>query len=372
MFTKNPANTGGVTIRLADDRDQMRWDEYVLAHAQGLAYHLYSWKRAVEEAYKFSGEYFLAEKEDRICGILPLVHLGLPLGIHNRLVSLPYCDAAGVLADNASIRKSLLFNALDLAFERGFKKLEVRSGTALSQEPGSDSSQSTANVPPHGKVRLLLALPEGSEKLLATFKAKLRSQVRKPMRDGLYVKFGGQELLHTFYVVFAENMRDLGSPVHSKTWIQAILKHYGPRAICGVVFLPDGSPAACGIILCHKRTVSIPWASSLRRFNHFNPNMLLYWSFLEYAADNEYEVFDFGRSAPEEGTYKFKSQWGAEPYPLFWVQWALGSGKDVPEGTEIGFGQSGKARALAERIIRNMPVPVSIFCGSRIRKYIAL
>jgi hypothetical protein len=42
------------------------------------------------------------------------------------------------------------------------------------------------------------------------------------------------------------------------------------------------------------------------------------------------EVFDFGRSTPGEGTFKFKEQWGAEPVPLHWEYW-LASGDDLPD-----------------------------------------
>ena len=208
---------------------------------------------------------------------------------------------------------------------------------------------------------------------MASFKSKLRSQVRKPGRDGLYARLGGLELVDDFYPVFEENMRDLGSPVHSKEWIKSILEAYDSRARCGLVYMPDGSPAACGIILLHDYTVSIPWASSLRRFNRYSPNMLLYWSFLEYAADNGFAFFDFGRSTPGEGTYKFKEQWGARPEPLAWMQINPGSGKVEPirQGNDQERAQSG-LRNIAEKIFQSMPVPAATFVGSRIRKYISL
>lgn len=80
----------------------------------------------------------------------------------------------------------------------------------------------------------------------------------------------------------------------------------------------DETPIGCGIILMTGKQVSIPWASTLRRYNNLSPNMLLYWNFLKYAADTGHNLFDFGRSTLGEGTYKFKAQWGAEPHTLYW------------------------------------------------------
>ena len=220
---------------------------------------------------------------------------------------------------------------------------------------------------------MLLKLPESSGALLTSFKSKLRSQVRKPAKDGLSSKLGGEDLLGSFYGVFTENMRDLGSPVHSKEWIRSVLRFFGPRARCGVVFMPDGSPAAAGIILCHDRVVSIPWASSLRRFNRSNPNMLLYWGFLEHAADNGYAFFDFGRSTPGEGTYRFKEQWGASPHPLHWVRIETRNGTVQPICLQdSGQAAPSRSRQMAEKVFQSLPVPMATFVGSRIRKYISL
>lgn len=74
----------------------------------------------------------------------------------------------------------------------------------------------------------------------------------------------------------------------------------------------------------------MPWASSLREYNHLSPNMMLYWKVLSYAADNGFKKFDFGRSTPHEGTYQFKMQWGAQPIQLYWHYW-LSQGDALPE-----------------------------------------
>ena len=213
---------------------------------------------------------------------------------------------------------------------------------------------------------MLLPLSMDAESLMSGFKSKLRSQVRKPRKDGLNAEIGGVEMLDDFYPVFVENMRDLGSPVHSKRWLQNVLQAYGSRAKCCVVYMPDGEPAAGGVILCHSQTVSMPWASALRHLNRWNPNMLLYWTFLEYAANQGYAFFDFGRSTPGEGTYRFKEQWGAKPEPLFWQNISF-NGSQAEEQT-IEKSKFDKAIQYWQKL----PVPVTRVFGPRIRKYISL
>lgn len=353
-------------ITLAGPSDKDRWDAYVLKHSQGIAYQLFAWKEAVEKAYGFKGFYLMAGNGNKISGILPLIRVNLPF-TSGSLVSLPYCDAAGPLADSPDIEHQLISEALNLARIMGIRTVSIRSTSPLAGfEPDTTLNRS--------KVRMLLRLPDNSEKLLASFKAKLRSQVKKPFKDGLSVRSGGVELLNEFYPLFAENMRDLGSPVHSRNWIKQILCRYKNRAILFLVKMPDQTPAAGGILLCHPHMVSVPWASSLRRFNSWNPNMMLYWAFLKFAADNHYPLFDFGRSTPDEGTFGFKKQWGANPAPLHWADFKTAGRckhKLQPVANTISADGSEK-RKLAESMIIKMPISVFKAFGNMTRRYISL
>lgn len=353
-----------MNIRLAQHEDKQLWNEYVVSHPHGLAYHRFAWKEAVERAYRFACPYLLAEEGGAVRGVLPLVHLKPP-ALGGTLVSLPYCDVGGVLADGPEAEGALLDRARSLAGKLGARAVELREAVpgpgSLPGGPGADRIG--------GKVRMVLDLPGSSEALLAGFKSKHRSQVRKPERDGLTPRLGGGELLDPFYRVFAENMRDLGSPVHSRRWVESVVSAYGEDCRVGVVQLPDGTPAAGGVILLHPGVVSIPWASALREWNRYNPNMLLYWSFLAFAADSGFPRFDFGRSTPGEGTFRFKEQWGARPEPLRWR-------RVTPEGgtAELGGADApgGLGRRSAEAVIRRLPVFLASCLGAAVRKYVSL
>jgi hypothetical protein len=84
----------------------------------------------------------------------------------------------------------------------------------------------------------------------------------------------------------------------------------------------DRQPVAASIVLWHRDTIEVPWASAIRDFNPLCPNVLLYWGMLRFATERGFRVFDFGRSTPDEGTFHFKRQWGAEASPLVWEHWS--------------------------------------------------
>ena len=315
-----------------------------------------------------------------VTGILPLVHLKQFL-FGNSLTSIPFFDIGGILANDTKTEQALLYKAIELAHKLKVDNIELRHIEPLhwldeSSKLKAQSSKGSASncelsamnwvfqTRSH-KVRMLLQLPESSEVLMKSFKAKLRSQIKKPIKEGLYVKIGGPELLKAFYKVFSINMRDLGSPVHSKKIIQNVLEEFSDNARTVLIY-KDKQPVACSLIVGFKDTLENPWASALREYSKLSPNMLLYWTMLEYACDNGYKYFDFGRSSPDEGTYKFKKQWGAKPVPFHWQYIYLKGGP--PESATSEKSKFEKAIQYWQKL----PVSVTNILGPWIRKYIGL
>ncbi len=342
-------------IRQAKNEDEAVWDRFVLSRTDAAPYHLFAWKKAIESAYGHKCYYLLAEDDKEVVGVLPIVHLKLPL-VLSKLVALPYCDVGGILCQNEDVQDRLLEFALQLMEQVKARDLELR-GNLFSSEARDLHFQEAYS----GKVRMLLNLPSSSEKLLAAFKAKLRSQIRKAEKNEVSFRWGGRDELDILYDIFCRNMHLLGSPVHAKSLFNNIFKQYTKNVRIGLVEY-SGKTIGMGILLTCNRIVSIPWASTLRDYNRLAPNMLLYWNLLKFAADSGYTTFDFGRSTAGEGTYRFKKQWGAEAHPLQW--WHSG----LPAESSAG----GKKRELAAQVWRKLPLPVANSLGPVLRKYISL
>jgi FemAB-related protein (PEP-CTERM system-associated) len=349
-----------IQIRQAELKDQFRWDEYVLSHSESSPYHLWAWKESIEKSYGHKAFYFCAEENGQIVGILPLFNLRLPL-LLNELTALPFCDVGNLFANSLNVQNLLIKKLNEFAKIIGARKSSLRGILNYSYSPDSN-----LYIEETSKVRMLLSMPSTSDTLFANFKSKLRSQIRKAEKNGVEFHWADLEGIDDFYAVYCCNMRNLGSPPHSRQWFTSIMANYKNRARIGMAKY-EGKCIGAGLILSTNTSTVIPWASTLREYNRLNPNMLLYWNFLKFSSNNGFLNFDFGRSTEGESTYRFKKQWGAQPIPLIW--YSLHKNYRRKDETEK---KESNTRNIAASTWKKLPLPVATYIGPHLRKYISL
>jgi serine/alanine adding enzyme len=339
-----------VTIR-RDAPDAMAV-RYAASHPGASAYHDPAWLRAIGRAFGHQTLCLTAHEGDDIVGMLPLV-LFDSLLFGRFAVSLPFVNYGGLLVDTAEAARALRDAAVEETTRAGGSYLELRHTERLCAEL----------TPRSHKVAMRLPLEAGIERQWLALDKKLRNQVRKAEKSGLTAHVGGAELVPEFYRVFARNMRDLGTPVYTRRWFDEVLATIDTARV--VVVRHEQQPVAAAIVHSHRGTMEVPWASAIRDFNPLCANVLLYWRLLSLAIETGAHTFDFGRSTPGEGTFKFKEQWGAVAHPLVWEYWTA-PGHAVPSlnpdnpkfSAAIAAWQRlpvAVATAIGPSIVRNIP-----------------
>lgn len=339
-----------MTVREIHQDESALWDTFVARHAEATPYHAYWWKAVFERAYALTALYLGVFADSRLVALLPAVVIGFPFR-RPHAVSLPFCNYAGWLFESGVDREAVKKDVLSFLSARGIATLEVRE---LGETQSSQCEEAT----------LRLALPQSSEQLWKSFDPKVRNLVRKAERMGLSMRWGVEQL-DEFFEVFGRNMADLGTPVHSKLFFQEILNALREDVDILTVRKNDRAIGAM-FLLKFRKQLTDPWASSLREFNALSPNMLLYWEALRYGADHNFGEFDFGRSHLNSGTYHFKSQWGALPYPLNYVTVSVEGGWR-PSSVETYRGSAGKAFSSVWKIL---PYFSTRWLGPKLRKYV--
>jgi FemAB-related protein (PEP-CTERM system-associated) len=266
---------------------------------------------------------------------------------------MPYFNYGGVCADNEINRNQLIEEAIKIADNLGASHIELRQGEMLNNGFPYKSE----------KVSMKLNLPCTIDELWKSFPSKLRSQIKVSQKSSVTARIGRMEELDNFYEVFSINMGHLGTPVYPKRFFKNIIEQFPECTWICSVYIGD-IPVASGFLVGFKNIMEIPWASSLRKCNKLGVNMLLYWTVLKFACEKGFTVFDFGRSTPGEGTFKFKEQWGAKPSPMPWHYWLRSNGT-IPEITP----RNPKYR-MAIELWKRLPIQVTRFLGPHIVKNI--
>jgi FemAB-related protein (PEP-CTERM system-associated) len=349
-------SNSSLTIQTISADESALWNQYVQQHSAHSPYHLFAWLAAIDAAYSHQVYYFVAKQNAKIVGVLPIVNIRIPFK-GSSLCSLPFCDVGGCLVDNEEIQTALELKATELKKQINAKAIEYRERAEVIDNTKFEGK----------KVSMLLPLPATSDELFSGFKAKLRSQIRKAEKNGLTYELGtNQHFIDEFYAVFSKNMLRLGSPVHSKKWIESICEQYKDQCIIAVVKL-DGIPVGSGIVLFSNHKASIPWASTRADYNRLSPNMMLYWALLKFVTEQGCNEFDFGRSTFNEGTFRFKQQWGAKPVLLEWRDDNI-----VTASKSDIVSSNSSIKSIVESIWKRLPLAVANIIGPKLRRYISL
>ena len=297
--------------------DLSAWDGYLAGTPGSTFCHLVGWREIMTDVMGHECLYAVSKDESGSWrGVLPMVRVKSPLFGHF-LVSMPFLNSGGPVGTPEG-RAELTAWAEGEAKRSRADLLELRSRLPV---PG-DLRVS------HRKITVHLPLPATSETLFKSFPSKLRSQIRRPQKEGLLSRFGAGERL-AFYEVFARTMRSLGTPVLPSRFFDRIATLFADSVEFGVIYRGD-EPVAAGCGFVWGGEFELTWAGSLREHSRVAPNMLLYWAFMERIVARHVPVFDFGRCTPGGGTHVFKRQWGGFDVDLPWAQWSSGRATGTP------------------------------------------
>ena len=353
MTSPHPGTAEKIEISEPTLGEARVWDRFVASQEAGSFCHLHGWKSVLEETLGCETLFRVARRANgEWAGVLPLVRVRSRLFGHY-LVSVPFLNYGGPLG-TPEARRELSAWAVQEAKASGADLLELR--TREEMEAGAAMQRHDR------KVTVVLPLPDSAKQLFEKgFPGKLRSQIRRPMKEGMEVRFGLDQI-DAFYSVFARNMRDLGTPVLPRSLFDAIGRTFPNEAVFGAVY-HEGQPVAAGAGFLHAGEFEMTWASSLREFNRLSPNMLLYWGFMEEMIGRGAAAFNFGRCTSGSGTHKFKLQWGGEDVPLPWLQWS-------PDGTDSTPSPDRPAYQKAVNAWQRLPLPVANRIGPFLAKRI--
>ena len=254
------------------------------------------------------------------------------------------CMAASWAVDKVA-RDALAAKAAALGEESGAAYVELRSQTAILPDWPTKSTV-------YATFRREMAEDEAEN--LKQIPRKKRADVRKGIKSDLDVTTGIDP--KTFHAVYAESVRNLGTPVFGRRFADAILAEFGDITELSMVS-HQGQPHAVLMSFDFKDQVLPYYGGSLPAARRSHAYDLLYWSLMRRAVGRGLRIFDFGRSKFGTGAFDYKTYWGFEPTPLHY-QYHLIKTSEIPDINPL----NPKFR-LMTRIWQKLPLPIANMIG---------
>jgi len=337
-----------------DQSLQSDWDTFVNENPTSTFYHLYGWKSVLSDIFNFK-PFYLLHRDDhgKIDGILP-TFLMKDILRRKYLISNPFSNFTGSCSNDKEIALKLNDEAKSLGKKLGVRYVELRGLNSIVDDSlPKKNSFYTLYLDIKGKTR---------QNQWDFLKSRNRGKIRKAEKFGLSF-FNDLNYLPEFYKVYSKNISDLGTPIFPIKYFQKVVQVFNNQVdLIGLKY--EGKVVSGMFLFKFKNLLSEPWVSSLSEYNRVYINNLLYWKAIEYAISNGFEIFDFGRSTIDTGTYSFKMQWGAQPIPLYY-QYILNKSKDIPK-----VDAKDNKYQMVINIWKKLPLPVASFCGPKIVRYL--
>ncbi|NII11170.1 FemAB family XrtA/PEP-CTERM system-associated protein [Oleiagrimonas sp. C23AA] len=330
-------------VRRLQHGDEGRWDAFVTTEPRATFFHLSAWRKIIQNVLRHRCHYLYAEQNGSITGVLPLAEIRSRLFGH-ALISTPFCVYGGAVARDDESERQLRAAAKVLADDLQVDYLELRDREQRQHDwPIKDLY-----------VSFRKAIHPDHEQNMKAIPRKQRAMVRKGIKANLQAHHGRD--LDSFYRVYAESVRNLGTPVLPLKYYRQLLQSFGDDCEVTVVS-HEGQPVAAVMSFYFRDEVHPYYGGSVARGRDLAANDFMYWSLMQRATERGARVFDFGRSKQGTGSHDFKKHWGFEPEPLCYAYYLVRA-DEVPNVSPTN-----RKYAAFIKAWQRLPLPVSRVIG---------
>jgi hypothetical protein len=356
--------------------DDPRLVPFVAAHPSGTVYHHPAWLRTLSAEY--DREILILAcvgRNGRLAGIFPLMKTrGVPLPLFGglakaRLSSLPRTPIAGPLGESREASRLLLRVAINRVSLTQGLRLQVKTEGPLFVNYFNDFSGAP------WRRSFVLSLPEDPEELRigssGTRRKHIRASVKRARSLGVRVRIANsEEDLRRWYRIYLRTMRRVTVPPRPLRFFMAMWNCMEPLGLMKLMLAERKSEGktelmAGSIFLMHGKRVFHAFSGCPVECFRWQPNDLIHWEAIHWAASNGFREYDFGEvpsDAQQLGAYKAK--WGGEERLLYRYYFP----RMISEGQDSSL--LSRRQRLLEKVWQQLPLHVTAHLGDLIYSYL--
>lgn len=342
------AGLGVMALDLGDAAQVAAAEAFVAGRADGTPFHRPAWLKAIERGTGNRGHMLAAvAPSGQIAGLLPLTHMKSRL-FGQALVSSGFAVDGGILADEPAVVVALASAAEGLARDHRVGSVELRGGPLRGQGWSVHEGSHLGFARP-------IAADDEAE--LLAIPRKHRAELRKALANpALRVEVGrDKRLVRAHYDVYAQSVRNLGTPVFPARLFREVLSAFGEDADILLVLEHD-RPVSAALTLYHQGRVMPFWGGGIADARRLRSNELMYYRLMGHGRARGMSIFDFGRSKTGSGQAAWKKSFGFDPVPLTYHSWSAG-------GERRDINPASARYQQRVELWKKLPLPVANFLG---------
>jgi predicted N-acyltransferase len=308
---------GELKIDYIDMRTQdNKWDQIVSSSYPRTFFHTSSWLKLIEKSYGLKSHHMILLEEDDPVFAMPM--FSSKTALHSPYIA----DYGGLCVRDKHLKNpSLLMKAfgylnseiekigkserVQMAYIRGFYNNRIVDD--LLRQAGFKKTTD--------QLTYVLSDFYHESDILKIFHKKTRNAVRKALKEGLEVEHvsSESEVMKEYFRLHVLTKNKHGSEPFPKLFFESLSQVQ--KHDVDILMAKHNDTYIAGLLgFVFNNRVHIFDNCSDPNYLKFNPNNLLYYSIIEKARNNKFEV-DFGRTTTDDKNLRqFKERWGSKSY----------------------------------------------------------
>lgn len=298
-----------VDVRELNNKDEESYNNFVRGHALGMFYYSWNYKCFLENILSCKSHYLIAEKNNEVTGVFPLMVLDGTYGkVWN---SLPFYGSHGdVLSNDEETYNALYKYAQSKFFDKAASYTIIQN--PLEGKSNKDSVTTTAT---HQDFRIgqWTSLPENKENLLNILDSSTRRNIKKAKKSNIDVSVNNEDWLF-LEDVHKANMFEIGGRAKSYKFFKYARENFNAGVDYNIyVAKIDEEKVSALLVFYYKDIVEYFTPVTLSQHRNSQPSAGVIYKAMLDSIDNGFKWWNWGGTwKSQEGVYKFKRKWGAE------------------------------------------------------------
>ncbi len=199
------------------------------------------------------------------------------------------------------------------------------------------------------------------EQILSKANKRTRDYTKRAINSDLVSSIGGLEFLDNFYILYLQNMKELGTPPLPKKYFKKIIEYFPKEA--KIILIKSKKQVCSGMLILKvsKTELFTPVISTPRLYQIDQSSHLIYLRAAVEAQNLGCSIINFGRSIDGSGPALFKQRFGIEATPLLMYSPDINWSVTDPKKTLLRF---------AVAIWKRLPISFTKFGGKLFAKHV--